>query len=327
MGFTTKIYQSVFANRPDTTTLILQHALRHCMYEIRFHGRGGQGGRMAAEALALAAFLEDKYAVSFPFFGAERRGAPVRAFTRIDDKKIRVKTQIYEPDCVVVLDEKLVESEDVIEGLKEDGIVVINTRKKPEEIELSRSVRCATVDATSIALDKLGRAITNTAILGAVAKATGIVGIEAVEKAIIEKFGERLGKEMGEKNAEVARIAYEKTTVGTAKGGKVFEKNDKEESGVKEKEKLIVIMTPGNFTDVKQVLEYFGKMLNIRLNLEETVEPRFINGRTGKVLLNEKEIGTLGEIHPSILKAWHLKMPLACLEIDLDELLIFDYPK
>jgi len=179
---------------------------------------------MAAEALALAAFLEGKYAVSFPFFGAERRGAPVRAFTRIDDKKIRVKTQIYEPDCVVVLDEKLVESEDVIEGLKEDGIVVINTRKKPEEIELSRSVRCATVDATSIALDKLGRAITNTAILGAVAKATGIVGIEAVEKAIIEKFGERLGKEMGEKNAEVARIAYEKTTVGTAKGGKVFEK-------------------------------------------------------------------------------------------------------
>ncbi|MCD6573255.1 MAG: 2-oxoacid:acceptor oxidoreductase family protein, partial [Thermoplasmata archaeon] len=74
------------------------------MYEIRFHGRGGQGGRMAAEALALAAFLEGKYAVSFPFFGAERRGAPVRAFTRIDDKKIRVKTQIYEPDCVVVLD-------------------------------------------------------------------------------------------------------------------------------------------------------------------------------------------------------------------------------
>ena len=204
------------------------------MYEIRFHGRGGQGGRMAAEALALAAFLEGKYAVSFPFFGAERRGAPVRAFTRIDDKKIRVKTQIYEPDCVVVLDEKLVESEDVIEGLKEDGLVIVNTRKKPEEIELSRSVRCATVDATSIALDKLGRAITNTAILGAVAKATGIVGIEAVEKAIIEKFGERLGKEMGEKNAEVARIAYEKTTVGTAKGGKVFEKKKQWLPGVDE---------------------------------------------------------------------------------------------
>ena len=194
------------------------------MYEIRFHGRGGQGGRMAAEALALAAFLEGKYAVSFPFFGAERRGAPVRAFTRIDDKKIRIKTQIYEPDCVVVLDEKLVGSEDVIEGLKDDGLVIVNTSKKPEEIELSRSVRCATVDATSIALDILGRAITNTAILGAVARATGIVGIDAIQKAIIEKFGERLGKEMGEKNARVAMAAYEKTIVGKSKGGKVFEK-------------------------------------------------------------------------------------------------------
>jgi len=192
------------------------------MYEIRFHGRGGQGGRMAAEAYALAAFLEGNYAVSFPFFGAERRGAPVKAFTRVDKEKIRIKTQVYEPDYVVVLDETLLETVDVLEGLKEDGIVIINTQKKPEEIELSREVKCATVDATSIALDILGRAITNTAILGAIAKATGQVSIESIEKAIMEKFGTKMGKEAGEKNAKAARAAYEKTVLGMCKGGKAF---------------------------------------------------------------------------------------------------------
>lgn len=192
------------------------------MYEIRFHGRGGQGGRMAAEAYALAAFLEGNYAVSFPFFGAERRGAPVRAFTRVDDKKIRIKTQVYQPDYVVVLDETLIETEDVLEGLKENGMVIINTAKKPEEVRLSKPVRCATVDATSIALEILGRPITNTAILGAIAKATGKVSIESIEKAIIEKFGARLGKEAGEKNAKAARVAYEQTLVGMSQGGKAF---------------------------------------------------------------------------------------------------------
>ena len=177
---------------------------------------------MAAEAYALAAFLEGNYAVSFPFFGAERRGAPVRAFTRVDNKKIYIKTQVYKPDYVVVLDETLIESEDVLEGLKEDGMVIINTARKPEEVILSKPVKCATVDATSIALEILGRPITNTAILGAIAKATGKISIESIEKAIIEKFGERLGKEAGEKNAKAARIAYEKTLVGKAKGGKEF---------------------------------------------------------------------------------------------------------
>lgn len=182
---------------------------------------------MAAEAYALAAFLEGKYAVSFPIFGAERRGAPVKAFTRVDDKKIRIKTQIYQPDYVVVLDETLIETEDVLEGLKEDGMVIINTPKKPEEVELSKPVKCATVDATSIALEILGRPITNTAILGAIAKATGKVSIESIEKAIIEKFGARLGKEAGEKNALAARTAYEKTLVGVAKGGKEFKPRKK----------------------------------------------------------------------------------------------------
>lgn len=192
------------------------------MYEIRFHGRGGQGGQMAAQTYALAAVREGNYAVSFPFFGAERRGAPVMAFTRVDSDQIRIKTQIYEPDYVVVLDETLLETVDVLKGLKGKGMVIINSNKKPEEVELSREVNCATVDATSIALDALGRAITNTSMLGALAKATGEVSIESIEQAIMEKFGSKLGEKIGRRNAEAARRAYDALQVGVCQGGKEF---------------------------------------------------------------------------------------------------------
>lgn len=192
------------------------------MYEIRFHGRGGQGGQMAAQTYALAAVMEDNYAVSFPFFGAERRGAPVMAFTRVDKDVIRIKTQIYEPDYVVVLDETLLETVDVLKGLKEDGMVVINTARRPEEVQLSREVNCATVDATSISLELLGRPITNTSMLGALARATGEVSMESIERAIMEKFGGKLGTEAGEKNARAARKAYQDLQVGMCRGGKDF---------------------------------------------------------------------------------------------------------
>ena len=154
------------------------------MYEVRFHERGGQGARMAAEALADAAFLEDNYAVAFPFFGAERRGAPVVAFTRVDKQKIRIRTQIYEPDYVVVLDDKLPDLINITEGLKKGGMAIINSPKKPSDIDLGKKVTTATVDATSISLDVLGAPITNSAILGAFAKITHIVGLEAVEAAV-----------------------------------------------------------------------------------------------------------------------------------------------
>src|SRR5659263_636823 len=99
------------------------------MFEVRFHGRGGQGAVMAAQTLAEAAVNEGNYAVAFPF-GAERRGAPVLAFTRIDEKKIYSKTQVYAPDCVVVLDDSLLDTIDVVSGLKPDGIVIINSKEK-----------------------------------------------------------------------------------------------------------------------------------------------------------------------------------------------------
>lgn len=169
------------------------------MIEIRFHGRGGQGAVTAANILAEAAFLEGKYVQAFPFFGVERRGAPVTAFTRIDEKPIRIKTQIYEPDIVVVLDPSLLETVDVTAGLKEEGIVIINTEKSKDEIleKLKKKPKkLALVDATTIALETLGLPITNTAILGAVAKATGLVNIESVEKAIKDTFSGELGRRM-----------------------------------------------------------------------------------------------------------------------------------
>jgi phenylalanyl-tRNA synthetase beta chain len=103
--------------------------------------------------------------------------------------------------------------------------------------------------------------------------------------------------------------------------GKVFTTNDREETGIKESEHLIVSCCPGNFTEIKQILEYLAKMLDIKLNVEETTKQGFIDGRTAKILFERKEIGTLGEIHPTLLKNWHLKMPLALFEINLENIL------
>jgi len=186
------------------------------MFEVRFHGRGGQGGQMAAQALADAAFVEGYYAVAFPFFGAERRGAPVAAFARVDKKKIRARTEVYEPDYVVVLDDSLIETVNVTQGLKNCGIVVINTTKKPEEIDLGVKMKVATVDATDIALEYgLGTKyapVVNGVILGAFAKATGALKLESIQKGIMDIFGGRLGENVGKKNSEAAKVAFERTT-------------------------------------------------------------------------------------------------------------------
>ncbi len=173
---------------------------------------------MAAQALASAAFQEGGYATAFPFFGAERRGAPVLAFTRIDNKKIYRKTMVTEADIVVVLDETLIEGVNVVEGLKKGGMVIVNSAKKPSEIDVGIDVKLATVDATSVALEVLKQPATNSAILGAFAKATGIVKIESIEKGIMQIFGDRLGPKVGELNSKAARTAYDRTVVGESHG-------------------------------------------------------------------------------------------------------------
>ncbi|MGP8074189.1 MAG: 2-oxoacid:acceptor oxidoreductase family protein [Thermoplasmata archaeon] len=158
------------------------------MIEIRFHGRGGQGAVIASELLAQAAFLDGRMPQSFPFFGVERRGAPVTAFCRIDDRPIGVRTSITHPDIVVVLDPGLFRAAPVTDGLKVGGLLLVNTPRPAEELAAPSGVRKATVDATHIALSHgLGTTmlpIVNTSVLGALAKASGVVSREALDRAI-----------------------------------------------------------------------------------------------------------------------------------------------
>jgi len=181
--------------------------------EIRIHGRGGQGSVTAAQLLAHAAFVEGRWVQAFPYFGAERRGAPVKAFARISDKPILVHSQIYNPDYVIVLDHAIYKVVDVTEGLKKDGTVIINTRRRPEEVEL-KGCRIATVDATGIALELnllvAGLPVVNTSILGAFAKATNEVNLASVLKVI----GETWSGGAGEKNARAAELAYKRLIKG-----------------------------------------------------------------------------------------------------------------
>lgn len=181
------------------------------MVEIRFHGRGGQGAVKASDILALAAFKEGKEVQSFPFFGVERRGAPVTAFTRISDDKIRIHCYIYEPDVLVILDPSLIGAVPLTDGLKANGKIVINTQRAPEEFEFpeAENPQVFTVDCSSIAvkhgLGSPAAPIVNTAILGAVAKATGLVGVDSIAESIMEKIPVKQ-----EKNAEAARETFAK---------------------------------------------------------------------------------------------------------------------
>lgn len=140
------------------------------------------------------------------------------AFTRIDSKRIYRKTQVYEPDYVVVLDETLIGTVNVVEGLKKGGIVIVNTARKPEEVDVGIDVKMATVDATSVALEVLKQPATNSAILGAIAKVTGLVKIESVEMGIMQIFGDRLGPKVGDLNAKAARAAFGRVVLGESHG-------------------------------------------------------------------------------------------------------------
>ena len=176
------------------------------MLEIRFHGRGGQGAVTAGELLAKTAGKQGKWSQSFPKFGVERRGAPVQSYCRIDDEeRIRLHQELYEPDLVVVLDASLLEAVDVASGIKEGGTIIVNTNLGKEELGLKGNFEVYTVDATSIAREKLGRPIVNTAMLGAFAKVTGAVDLEKLVQEVKGHFGEKLG----EKNAEAVRACYE----------------------------------------------------------------------------------------------------------------------
>jgi pyruvate ferredoxin oxidoreductase gamma subunit len=182
--------------------------------EIRWHGRGGQGAVTSAELLAQAAINESKYAQAFPAFGAERRGAPVIAFVRIDDSHpIRIRAEITEPDIVVVLDPSLLRVVNVASGLKSDGILVVNTPGESADIRREFGVTgfLATVDANRIARELLGVPIVNTAMIGALLKAAGVVKLESLIEPLKERFGR-----LAERNINAMQRAYEVTVMGGA---------------------------------------------------------------------------------------------------------------
>ena len=180
------------------------------MYQIRLHGRGGQGVVTAAEMLSVAAFTEGHWAQAFPSFGSERTGAPVVAFCRIDEKDIRLREPIQEPDVVLVQDKTLLDSVDVFGGLHDNGYVLINSSATPEEMGLKQLVdrlpagHVLTVPATRFALEKIGRPLPGAAMLAGFAAMTGGLKLESVQQAYLARY---VGK-VGEANAAVAELAY-----------------------------------------------------------------------------------------------------------------------
>ena len=175
------------------------------MIEIRLHGRGGQGAVTASRIIATAAYEEGQYSQAIPMYGTERRGAPLTAFVRLDNQRVRERSLVHNPDISIVLDPLIAKQQAVVDDLKLGGLVLLNTAYGPEEVKIGGNFKVATVDATTIALETLGRPITNTAILGAFAKVTGLLKVESIEKAIKKYFPGRLG----DMNIAAVRRSYE----------------------------------------------------------------------------------------------------------------------
>lgn len=180
------------------------------MIEVRWHGRGGQGAWTAANLLAMAAAIDGKHVQSFPAFGPERSGAPILAFTRISDEPIDLHSMVYEPDIIVVLDPTLLKNVPVTRGLKKGGLIVVNYEGDVEKLYEMLGVkkgeyRVFITPATKLALEILKRPITNTAMIGALLKAEELTSIEAVEKALHERFP----KPIAEKNLFLIKKAQE----------------------------------------------------------------------------------------------------------------------
>ncbi len=182
------------------------------MFQIRIHGRGGQGVVTAAEILSIAGFLEDQHAQAFPSFGSERMGAPVMAFCRLDEKEIRLREPVMAPDALIIQDTTLLHQVDLFQGLDtRRGYLIINTAKRYDELGIDEYVRnflphhICTVAASEWAMKFLGRPMPNIALLGAFSALTRRVGLAALQEAVMEKFPGRIG----ELNTKAAAAAYD----------------------------------------------------------------------------------------------------------------------
>ena len=181
------------------------------MFQIRIHGRGGQGVVTAAEMLSIAAFREGRHAQAFPSFGSERMGAPVVAYCRIDDRPIRLREPILAPDALIIQDPTLLHQVEVFSGLQPHGYILINTTRSYEELGIGefiagfRPERLCTVPATELAVKHVGRPLPNAALLGGFAAVTGLLSLDSVAAAIRDKFPGRVA----EGNVAAATAAYE----------------------------------------------------------------------------------------------------------------------
>lgn len=176
------------------------------MKEIRLHGRGGLGCVKAAEVLVYAAVKDGKYGNSIPFFGFERQGAPVTAFLKISDSPIRAKNRVSNPDIVVVLDPTIMNAVNVFEGIKDNSTLILNSKQDIKDIKIPEAVKkVAVVDATTISLELLGKSITNTVMLGAFCKVTGLADLGLVSEKVEELWGK--------KNVETLKRGFEEVQV------------------------------------------------------------------------------------------------------------------
>ena len=186
------------------------------LIEIRWHGRGGQGAKTAAEFLAEAALDSGKFIQAFPGYGPERAGAPMRAYTRISDKAINIHSGVTDPDVVVVIDPTLL-APDVLEGLIPTGILVVNSPESPSEIRKKlkyESGKVASLDATRIALETVKLPLPNTPMLGALIKVKPVVSLEAIDEKIKDKFLKKIGEEKTVANLEAIKRAYNEVKIG-----------------------------------------------------------------------------------------------------------------
>jgi pyruvate ferredoxin oxidoreductase gamma subunit len=185
--------------------------------EIRWHARAGQGAVTAAKLVAETALSQDRYMQAMPEYGPERMGAPIKAFTRISDDPIEIHNNIENPDVVIVLDETLLDVIDVTEGIADDGIIIVNTCSPASALRdvlgVKDSVRVACVDASGIAMDTIKRDIPNTPMVGALAKTTGAVDVEAVKGLLAKTFGKKFGQDIIDANLTSVQRAYEEVTV------------------------------------------------------------------------------------------------------------------
>ncbi|BBE30136.1 pyruvate synthase subunit PorC [Tepiditoga spiralis] len=184
-------------------------------FEVRWHGRAGQGAKSASQFLAEAVVEAGKFATSFPEYGAERAGAPMKAFNRIAEVPIRLRNNVQHPDVVLVVDDTLLGNPEITDGLKEEKILVVNTVKTPEEVKKITGFngKIATIEATNIALEEIGRGIPNTVMIGALVKLTDIVPLDVVKTKINHAFAKKFSKEIVDANMRAVDRGHQEVKI------------------------------------------------------------------------------------------------------------------